>query len=37
VIDLIQQEPNLIRRPVVLTKGKPVFGYAPDEYEKILK
>lgn len=35
VIDLIEQEPNLIRRPVVLIKGKPVFGYSPEEYDRI--
>jgi arsenate reductase-like glutaredoxin family protein len=35
VIDLIEEEPNLIRRPVVLVKGKPVFGYAPDEYDRL--
>ena len=35
VIDLVQQDPNLIRRPVVLGKGKPVFGDAPDEYDRL--
>lgn len=35
VIDLVQEDPNLMRRPVVLIKGKPVFGYAPDEYDRI--
>ena len=35
VIDLIEEEPNLIRRPVVLIKGKPVVGYSPDDYDRI--
>jgi arsenate reductase-like glutaredoxin family protein len=35
VIALVQEDPNLMRRPVVLIKGKPVFGYVPDEYDRI--
>ena len=35
VIDLVQSDTNLMRRPVVLVKGKPVFGYAPDEYDRL--
>ena len=35
VIDLVQQDFNLMRRPVVLVKGKPVFGYSPDDYDRI--
>ena len=34
-IDLMMQEPNLIRRPVVLAKGKAVFGWDPDAYDAI--
>ena len=34
-IDLMMQEPNLIRRPLVVTKGKAVFGYDPDAYDAI--
>ena len=34
-IDLMMQEPNLIRRPLVLTKGKAVFGYDPEAYDAI--
>ena len=34
-IDLIQKDPNLMRRPLVLSKGKAVLGYAPAEYEKL--
>ena len=34
-IDLMMKEPNLIKRPLVLAKGKAVFGYKPDEYESI--
>ena len=32
-IDLILKDPNLMRRPLVLTKAKAVFGFKPDEYE----
>jgi len=32
-IDLILEDPNLMRRPLVLgTKGKAILGYAPEEY-----
>jgi arsenate reductase-like glutaredoxin family protein len=31
------EEPNLIRRPLVLAKGKAVFGYKPEEYERLAK
>jgi Spx/MgsR family transcriptional regulator len=34
-IDLMMQEPNLIRRPLVLVKGKAVFGYDPEAYDAI--
>lgn len=34
-IDLMLEEPNLIRRPLVLAKGKAVFGYQPEEYDKL--
>jgi Spx/MgsR family transcriptional regulator len=37
-IDLMMEEPNLIKRPLVLTSGgKAVFGYKPDEYEALAK
>lgn len=32
-IDLMMEEPNLIRRPLVLAGRKAVFGYKPDQYE----
>ena len=32
-IDLMTEDPNLIRRPLVLGKRKVVFGYRPEEYE----
>lgn len=35
-IDLMMEEPNLIRRPLVLVKGKAVFGYRPDDYDALL-
>ena len=35
-IDLMLEDPNLMRRPLVLGKsGKAVFGYAPEEYETL--
>ena len=35
-IDLMLEDPNLMRRPLVLGKGKKaIFGYQPAEYEKL--
>lgn len=34
-IDLMLEDPNLMRRPLVLSKGKAIFGYAPEEYGKL--
>jgi arsenate reductase-like glutaredoxin family protein len=34
-IDLMLEDVNLIRRPLVLKGRKTVFGYAPAEYEKL--
>ena len=34
-IDLMLEDPNLIRRPLVLGKKKVVFGYNPAEYESL--
>ncbi len=36
-IDLMMKEPNLIRRPLVVAKGKAVFGYKPEEYSNLGK
>jgi arsenate reductase len=36
-IDLMMEEPNLIRRPLVLRKDAAVFGYKPAEYDKLIK
>ena len=36
VIDLMIAEPNLIRRPLVVSGDEAVFGYSPAEYERIL-
>jgi arsenate reductase-like glutaredoxin family protein len=36
-IRLMMEEPNLIRRPLVLAKGKAVFGYDAEEYERLAK
>lgn len=33
----MMEEPNLIRRPLVLAKGRAVFGYKPDEYDSFGK
>lgn len=34
-ITLMLEDPNLIRRPLVLKGKKAVFGFAPAEYEKL--
>jgi arsenate reductase-like glutaredoxin family protein len=34
-IDLILKDPNLMRRPLVLAKGKAILGYAPEEYDSL--
>jgi regulatory protein spx len=35
-IDLMLEDPNLMRRPLVLGKGgKAVLGYAPEEYDSL--
>ena len=31
----MMKEPNLIKRPLVIAKGKAVFGYKPDEYDAL--
>jgi regulatory protein spx len=36
-IDLMMEEPNLIKRPIVLSKGKAVFGFKPEQYDSLLK
>jgi arsenate reductase len=36
VIDLMLQEPNLIRRPIVLRGGRAVFGFDAAAYDKVL-
>ena len=36
-IDLMMEEPNLIRRPLVISKGRAVFGFKPEEYDSLLK
>lgn len=36
-IDLMLEDPNLIRRPIVIAKTKAVFGYKADEYDALLK
>ena len=34
-IDLMMKEPNLIRRPLVIAKGKAVFGFDAEEYDAL--
>ena len=34
-IDMMLEDPNLIRRPLVLGKGKAVLGYKPEEYDSL--
>lgn len=36
-IRLMMEDPNLMRRPLVLAKGKGVFGYDAVEYERLAK
>jgi len=35
-IDLMMEEPNLIRRPLAVSKGRGVFGYKPEQYQAIV-
>jgi len=38
-IDLMMEDPNLMRRPLVVDhgkgKGKAVFGYKPEDYDRL--
>jgi arsenate reductase len=34
-IDLMLQDPNLMRRPLLLVKGKAILGYDPEQYESL--
>lgn len=34
-LELMMKDANLIKRPLVLGKNKTVFGYKPDEYDKL--
>lgn len=34
-IDLMLEDPNLMRRPLVLSKGKALFGYDAKAYETL--
>ena len=36
-IDLMVEQPNLIRRPVLITGSKAIFGFDKDEYTKLAK
>jgi arsenate reductase len=35
-IDLMLEDPNLIRRPIVIIGSRAVFGYQPDVYDEIV-
>ena len=34
-LDLMMRDPNFIKRPLVLGRNKVVFGYKPEEYDKL--
>jgi Spx/MgsR family transcriptional regulator len=34
-IDLMLKDPNLMRRPLLLVKGKAILGYDRDQYETL--
>jgi arsenate reductase-like glutaredoxin family protein len=34
-IDLMMQQPNLIRRPILVRGSKVIFGFSKDEYAKM--
>lgn len=36
-IDLMMEEPNLIKRPLVLRGGEAVFGWKPDELDGLTR
>ena len=36
-IDLMCQDPNLIRRPIVVSQRAVTFGFAPSEFEQALE
>jgi arsenate reductase-like glutaredoxin family protein len=36
-IDLMMEEPNLIRRPILLRGGRAVFGFDAEAYEALAK
>jgi Spx/MgsR family transcriptional regulator len=36
-IELMLEEPNLIKRPLVISGRRAVFGYKPEEYEKLTR
>jgi arsenate reductase-like glutaredoxin family protein len=35
VIELMLEEPNLIRRPLVIAGRRAIFGWSPGEYDEI--
>lgn len=34
-IDLMMEQPNLIRRPILVRDGRATFGFNRDEYDKV--
>jgi arsenate reductase len=36
-IDLMLEDPNLIRRPIVIIGSRAVFGYQPDLYDELVR
>ena len=36
-IELMMEEPNLIRRPLVVAGKRAVFGFKPEEFDKLIR
>jgi arsenate reductase (glutaredoxin) len=34
-IDLMMENPNLIRRPILIKGGKTIFGFDKEKYDKL--
>lgn len=35
VIDLMMEEPNLIKRPLLVSGSKAIFGFKPEQYDEL--
>ena len=36
-IDLMMEEPNLIRRPLLIRGGRAIFGFDTEKYDELAK